>query len=173
MATKKSPQEPTSNPVESKEAEKIVENITPKSREEVLEDRVNKLEGMLRHVADKGRLEKYEEQNRGKTPMKVRVSKYGGGYIVGWRTVKDNLIKNPTTGRTVGEEQEFEVLILKEDSKVEKRVINGYPAFSDARYNDRVEVTVSNKATDWEGRATYTVSLPDGRDYQLAEQYIN
>ncbi len=141
--------------------------------EEQLSDIMGKLK-MLEHVADKGRLMNYESnQTPKKKSLKAQLSLYGEGIITGWRTVKDELIKHPTTGSVVGETQEYELLILNKDDTITKASIVGYPAFSNARYNERIEVEITGKKEDFDGKISYDVRLPDGRVIKLDPRFIN
>ena len=128
---------------------------------------------MLYEVADKGRIFNYEAGKTEKKPIEVKLSLYGGGIIVGWRTIKDTLVKHPTTGRTVGEEQEYELLILDKENNTSKAIVVGYPAFSDARYTERIEAEVAGKKEDWNGDITFDVKLPDGRVIPLGSRFVN
>lgn len=128
---------------------------------------------MLEAVADKGRVFNYENANTTKKPFKIKLSAYQGGLIIGWRTIRDQLIKNPTTGLTFGEEQEYEVKVLRSDNEVMLLNIKSYPAFTDARYNERVECEVIGKKEDYSGNITYEVQLPDGRRIELDARFLN
>lgn len=128
---------------------------------------------MLYEIADKGRVFNYENNKKEKKPTLVNLSKYADGIIVGWRTVKDELLKHPTTGLTMGEVQEYEVLVLDNEDKTKKHTISGYPAFSSARYNERVEAQVTGRKEEWDGAITLDVVLPDGRKISLDAKYVN
>jgi len=128
---------------------------------------------MLEDVADKGRVFNYQNRKSTKKPMKVALSVYEESIIIGWRTAKDILIKNPTTGLTVGEEQEIEILLLDKEDKVRKEMVQGYPRFSEIRYMERIEAEVVGKKEDWEGKFSFDLLLPDGRQIELAEQFLN
>ena len=106
---------------------------------------------MLYEVADKGRIFNYENKTTEKKPLKVKLSFFQDGIIVGWRTVKDELIKHPTTGLIVGETQEYELLILDKEDKIKKIRLQGYPAFSNARYDERIECEVISRKEDFIG----------------------
>ena len=80
---------------------------------------------------------------------------------------------HPTTGRTVGENQEYEVLVLDKEGKTNKYTVNGYPQFSEARYAERIEAEVSGKKEDFDGKMTFTLSLPDGRTIDLDSRFVN
>ncbi len=151
---------------------------------ETLLERINQLESdkakdsetikMLEDVADKGRVMNYQSKNtKDKKPIKAQLSLVGDGYLVGWRTLKDELIKHPTSGLVIGESQEFELLILKPDDSLEKVTVSGYPAFSNTRYNSRVEVELVGKEEDYDGNIKFKVKLPDGRITTLAAAFIN
>lgn len=141
---------------------------------EQLSDILNKLK-MLEEVADKGRVLNYETKNAsaGKKPMRAQLSLIGDGILVGWRTMKDELIKHPTSGLVIGETQEFELLVLKPDDTIEKVSLSGYPTFSNARYNQRIEVEIIGKEEDFDGNLKFSVKLPDGRVTKLAAAFIN
>lgn len=171
----------------TEEAKEKVENISETSNltqkttqpemvqisKETLDDIMGKLK-MLEHVADKGRLMNYENnQGPKKKPMKAHLSLYGEGIITGWRTVKDELIKHPSTGAVIGETQEYELLILGKDDSITKTSVVGYPAFSNSRYNERIEVEIIGKKEDFDGKITFDVKLPDGRVIKLDPRFIN
>ena len=128
---------------------------------------------MLYEVSDKGRVFNYESKKSAKKPFKVKLSAYKGGIIIGWRTVKDILIKNPTTGLTVGEEQQYEVVILDRDGTTRKDLISGYPAFSEARYTERIEAEVIGRREDYQGNIDFDLLLSDGRQVPLNSKFVN
>lgn len=128
---------------------------------------------MLYEVADKGRVNNYENSQPSKKPLQIKLSRYADGVIVGWRTVRDELIKHPTTGLVVGENQEYELIILDDEGKTQKKSVLGYPAFSNARYNERIEAEIIAKSEGYEGSITYDVKLDDGRIIKLGAQFVN
>ena len=128
---------------------------------------------MLYEVADKGRVFNYESQRAEKKPLRVKLSIYNGKTIIGWRTLKDELIKHPTTGLTVGEVQEYELWLLNPDGSEERTIVHGYPAFSDARYKERIECEVIGKEEDYQGNIEFDVQLPDGRKISLNSRFVN
>ena len=129
---------------------------------------------MLTEVADRGRMLNYQsKKDPAKKPMKVHLSVYDDRILIGWRTLKDRLITNPTTGLTVGEEQEYEIILLDKESSIHKEIIQGYPRFSDIRYSERVEGDVVGKREDLEGKIDYDVLLPDGREISIDSRFIN
>jgi hypothetical protein len=128
---------------------------------------------MLYDVADKGRVFSYESRISEKQPLRVKLSVYDGKLIVGWRTVKDELVKNPTTGLTVGEVQEYELLLLSKEGETHKQIIHGYVAFSSARYDSRIEAEVVSRKESWDGNMIFELLLPDGRKVDLESRYVN
>lgn len=128
---------------------------------------------MLAAVADKGRVQHYEQQRQGKRILKAKLSVIDGKYIVGWRVEKDISIFHPTTGKQIGEEQVIELNLLDKDTKIEKKTINGYKQFSDIRYNERVECDIVSKKENWDETWTYDLKLPDGRVVSLDSRFVN
>lgn len=169
---------PTTVPVEipadstSAQPVKIVETINiSKADWDKMQEQIK----MLTAVADKGRMFNYENQQQGaqKKPMKVKLSIYNNCYIIGWKTNKDELVKHPTTGLTVGEIQEYEVSLLSKDGQLSTALINGYPAFSNARYGERCECEVVGKSEDFAGNLEFDLLLPDGQKLKLSSRFIN
>ena len=137
-------------------------------------ENVQKTLEMLKSVADKGRVYNYEsQQDTGKKPKRVKLSKYEGGYIIGWETQKDELVKHPVTGATVGENQQIQVKILMPNGDTITKDFNSYVAFSNARYDSRDEMTVIRTTEDYNGNIKWTLELPDGRQLQIDPRYVN
>ena len=130
---------------------------------------------MLYDVADKGRVFNYENQQAGagKKVKKIKLSVFDGSIIVGWRTLKDELIKHPTSGMTVGEKQEYELLLFGKDSNITKVVVEGYPRFSEIRYTERIEADIIGQTETFDGVITFDVALPDGRTVKMDSKFIN
>lgn|SRR3990167_18466 len=159
----------------------IPELLNEKPKEETItitksqfDDIQSKLK-MLTEVADKGRVFNYENQQAGakKKTMKVKLSEYAGGIITGWRTIKDVLVKHPSTGATIGEEQQYELLITKPDGSTEKVTVSGYSTFSGARYDNRIDCDVIGKREEFSGAVTLDVKLPDGRVLPVGINFVN
>lgn len=131
---------------------------------------------MLEEVADKGRIFDYQSKNAPtKHPLSVKVSVYNDKYIIGWRTLKFELGRNPQTGRTTfaGETAEYEIKLLDNEGVESTEKISGYNAFSDARYDKRVECPVLSKKESANGELFYEVSLPNGKSYDFNGRFIN
>lgn len=171
MATKTEPKEvkePVEAPVETNHDE--LSELKKKLEEQ------QKTIDMLSAVADKGRLLNYQNKNANQKIQKIHLSVTGDDedkVLVGWRTLKDRLIQNPTTGLTVGEEQEYELLLLGKEGKIEKTTINGYPRFSDIRYSNRIEAQVIGRKEDLQGNVEFEVELPDGRKIDIDARFVN
>lgn len=134
---------------------------------------VEKSNKILYAVADKGRL--YNEEGKGteKKPARVKLAVYNDALITAWRTVKDKSIYHPTTGKQVGEEQEYEIVLLNKSGETSKMILNGYSAFSNARYGERVEAEIIARKEDNQGNWTFDLSLSDGRTIQLDSRFVN
>ena len=129
---------------------------------------------MLRDVADKGRVYNYESnQKSDKKPKRVKLAKYNGGYIIAWETQKDELIKHPVTGQTVGENQQIEVKILMPNGDIVAHSFNSYVSFSNARYDSRDECEVVGTSENYGGQIKWTLALPDGRNLEIDPRYVN
>lgn len=156
--------------IEKDTLEKLVSKV--ESLEKKDEENQKQLK-MLYAVADKGRVFNYESSKSTKKPTKVKLSTLDDKIIIGWRTLTDRLIKNPTTGLTVGEEQKYEVLLYDKDSNTTKVEIDSYVRFSDIRYANRIECEVLGKKEDFNGNMTFEISLPDGRTLNLDGKFLN
>jgi hypothetical protein len=128
---------------------------------------------MLYEVADKGRVFSWESrQKQDRQPQRVKLSVVDGKYLIGWRTVRDELIQDPKTGRTVGEMQQYELKLSGPDGETTKS-IDGYLNFSNLRYEKRVECQVISKSESYDGELTFEIGLPDGRELRLNSRYVN
>jgi hypothetical protein len=136
-------------------------------------DQTQKMLEMLYETADKGRIFQYESQRASKKPIRVKLSVYQGKIITGWATIKDKAVYHPTTGKQVGEEQQYSLMLLDKEGKVETLTVDGYPTFSAARYSDRIECEVVSKKEDFDGNLTFEVALPDGRTIPLSSRFVN
>lgn len=139
-----------------------------------LKAQIERLEAMLRSTADAGRLMNFEtQQSQGKKPVRVKLSQYAGGLIIGWRTIKDQLIQHPTTGKLVGEEQQYELMVQLPTGDIKKEIVNSYQAFSEARYGNRIEADVVGKREGYGGEMTFELMLLDGNKILLDSRFIN
>lgn len=131
------------------------------------------LKSLVEAVSDKGRMLAYQtRQAAGTKPINIKLSKFAGGYIVAWKNSKDTLVYHPTTGRQVGEEQEYTVKVLKSDGAIEE-IVMPLREFNEVKYADRVTVQVVGKSEDYDGKLTYKVQLPDGRIVDIGSPFVN
>lgn len=128
---------------------------------------------MLYEVADKGRVQNYESQRAEKKPFKVKLSVFDGKTMVGWQIKRDELIKDPRTGTTVGEKQEIEAKLLDAAGEISVVTFDGYVSFSNARYSERIEAEVVNRKEDYNGNSSFDVRLPSGRIITLDARFVN
>jgi len=131
---------------------------------------------MLEEVADKSRLLNYQlKQAPTKKPITVKISVFQDKYIVGWKTLKFELGRNPATGRAIwgGEQAEYEVDLVDKEGEYTKEVLTGYNAFSDARYEKRIECPVVSKKETASGEMLFEVSLPGGKSVEMQDKFIN
>ena len=137
-------------------------------------ENVQKTLEMLKSVADKGRVYNYESaNNKEKKLKKVKLSNYDGGLIIAWEVQKDELLKHPITGATVGENQAIQIKILMPNGDITSKDFSSYVSFSDARYNERAECEVVGTAEDYNGKITWTLALPDGRHITILPAFVN
>jgi len=166
-----------------KDEVKIKENKPAEIDVDALMNRITELERkdtdnqqklkMLYEVSDKGRVFNYESGRAEKKPLKVKLSMMDGKVLIGWQTLRDDLLKNPTTGITMGEVQEYELLFLSSDGQQEYIKVNGYVAFSNIRYEKRIDCEVVGKREDYEGNIDFDVQLPDGRKITISSRFVN
>jgi len=159
---------------QASQASDALGNLLAKVEELERKDKENQAKlKMLYEVADKNRVVNYESKATEKKSFKIKMSLFSDGIIVGWRTVRDELVKHPTTGTIVGENQEYELLILDNEGKIKKVNVIGYPAFSNARYNERVECEVVGRKESFEGKVAFDIRIPDGRVIEVPCQFVN
>ena len=131
---------------------------------------------MLEEVADKGRILNYQTKNSPiKKAITVKLSEYNGKYIIGWRTLKFELGRTPLTGNAIwgGETAEYEITLIDKEGNETKETISGYSAFSDAKYDKRVECVVMSKKETANGDLIFEVALPGGKTIEMESRYIN
>jgi hypothetical protein len=151
----------------------------PKETPEVIQipkEEWQKVQGqlkMLYEVADKGRVQSYEQQHLEKRVSRAKLSIYKDKYVVGWQVIEDSAIYHPTTGKQVGEKQEIEITLLDKDGMETKEVVNGYPRFTDIRYGKRVECEIVAKKETSDGNWVFDLKLPDDRVISLDQRFIN
>ena len=132
---------------------------------------------MLEEVADKGRVFNYQSRRADKQPLKVKLSIYDGKLIIGWKNIKDVLVKHPTTGKTIGEEQKIEITLHDKDGAETTHLFTNYVDFSEARYNERIDATVVGKKEEWDNKGNklefFDLEVSDGRKLPLDSRFVN
>ncbi len=129
---------------------------------------------MLYAVADKGRLFNWEsKQGGGSQGQKVKLSIVDNKVLVGWKTLRDELVHDPKTGRTTGEFQQYELLLYGNDGQHSTKIVDGYLNFSNLRYENRIDCQVLGRSESYEGKITFEVGLEDGRKVNLDGRFVN
>ena len=156
-----------SNRDKEKDSEKITIEKT------VLDDilaRLSKAEETtkdLMDVADKSRLAHLNEKRDKTGKPKFKLSTFNGKVITAWRTVKDVVEKNISSGNYY-EHQEYEIIM--EDGS--RHTVVGYNKFADIQYgNQIVAEEISREVTDLS--TTLVLSLEDGREMKIDAKYVN
>jgi len=167
----KKPEVPEESSEKDKKPVQAPENFVKVSKEDW--NSVQEQLKMLRAVADKGRIYNYENQRTEKKPFKVKLSIYKDQLIIGWRTLKDELIRDSRTGATIGETQQYEIKLLNREDKIQDILIDGYVSFSNARYAQRIDAEVVGTKESWDGEQTFDLRLPDGRVISLNSRFVN
>ena len=124
-------------------------------------------------VADKSRLFNHENSKQEEKGKNIKLSIIDGKYLVGWANLKDDEIFDPKTGRKTGEAQALKIILLDNTGLMSERIIESYGAFSNLRYDKRVECPVLSMKQDMEKNVIYDVQLPDGRIISLAHNFWN
>src|SRR3990167_1096328 len=115
--------------VEEKEEASVTMKVVPGEKDMVTVSReeFDRLQSFVYGTADKGRALAFEKkQSPDKKPFRVKLSHHAGGYIIGWKTVNDDKVFNPTTGKQVGEVYSVELAILMPDGKENKATVDSY-----------------------------------------------
>lgn len=156
---------------DKKKEEKPIETITvPKMDFEKLVSNVGDLvkdNKMLKSVADKGRLARWESQNRDFKEKVAKVSTMDGLIVTGWRMVIDEVGKNPNTGLWF--EKQIIELHFENDTKKEYN----YSEFT--RLNQKItgKVIRDNKFTDADGIHEVLTLDIEGKEIDIDVRFVN
>lgn len=122
---------------------------------------------MLLQIADKKQLGNYYQRHKGKIPTRVMLRTIDDKVILGWRTIQDEVYKDPETMRWY-EKQRIEVLY--EDGKGQEFHLSDY-----VRKYKQVEAEVRSKITDEEtgSVALKVVRRDNGKEYTIGIAYVN
>ncbi len=130
--------------------------------------RLNNLEesaSLMMQVQDRDKISKIEALRRsGKLVKSVKIRKYANKYIVGWRTLQDEVYKDES-GRLV-EKQTIE-LFYEDGSKSQMSMRQWASA------PEYVPFEVTKESKDADGNLFFTVVGPDGKTIELNAAFIN
>lgn len=123
---------------------------------------------LLKDVADKGRMEWAESKQSKPIKRTVKLTTIDDKIVVGWKTIKDVVEKNPTTG-VWNERQEYEFIFEDESTYP----VIGYNKFADLQYSNQIVCEVVSKTDDGEGNIVFKVKLPQGRILDIDHRFVN
>lgn len=133
----------------------------------------------LSKAADKGRLSEYDNKHAPKGPRTYGIGLFKGSIIVGWKTVQNECIKNPSTGK-IETTQIYDVdLFDPKTKKTETIRLNDYKSFSDLRFHQFVKAeevkSWIDKDTELEMVKLEIVEKCDcqGVVFEIAKLYVN
>ena len=116
-------------------------------------------------VQDKDKIGKIEAMRRaGKLVKSVKIRKYAGKYIIGWKTIQDEVYKDEQ-GRLV-EKQTVE-LWYDDDTKSEMSMRQW------ANAPEYVAFEVTKESKDADGNLFFSCVAPDGKTIELNANFIN
>lgn len=122
-------------------------------------------QSLVLQVQDKNKIAKIEEMRRaGKLVKSVKVRKYAGKYVVGWKTVQDEVYKDEQ-GRLI-EKQIVE--LWYDDSTKSQMALRQW-----ANAPEYVAFEVTKESKDADGNLFFTCVGPDGKTLELNASFIN
>ncbi len=155
-------------PEVKKQAEDTV--TLPKSEFDAVLKRIEGIEKkneMLEKVADRGRLARWKTENQDFKTKDVRVSSLDGKIINGWKTVKDEVGKNPNTGLW------FEKQIIEVHFTDSTKKEMDYADFQRRIIKVNGHVIRTNKFNDADGsHEIFTVDI-DGKEIDIDIRFVN
>lgn len=130
-------------------------------------DKLKKDNALLLQIADKKRLATYYERHHEKIPSIVKLRMMDDKVILGWRTLKDDVFLNATTGKIV-ENQTIQVIY--EDGKSEEfRYVDYVRRYTQTKC--KVLSTIKDEKSD---KTKLKVEREDdGKKYEIGIEYIN
>ena len=132
--------------------------IRDKKRDEEIE--------MLKGISDKGRLTKWEEQNKGALIRTAKVTFWEGNPVLGWMTVKDEV--GFREGRLMV--NQIVRLFLDVGEKEPKQIDLDYLYWAQNVSGETGEVIAKNVSRTGE---VWTIELKDGRKLDIDIRFIN
>lgn len=122
-------------------------------------------QGLLMQVQDKDKIQKIEDLRRsGKLVKSVKVRKYNGKYIIGWKTVQDEVYKDEN-GRLI-EKQTLKIFF--EDDTEQEMTMRQW-----ASAPEYVAFEVKKESKNEDGDLFFTVLGPTGKELELNAVFIN
>lgn len=120
---------------------------------------------LVMQVQDKNKIAKIEELRRaGKLVKSVKIRKYTGKYIIGWKTIQDEVYKDEQ-GRLV-EKQTVE--LWYDDNTKSQMSMRQW-----ASAPEYVAFEVTKESKDADGNLFFTCVGPDGKTLELNGAFIN
>lgn len=164
MAPVSAPSKPTTEPAVPKG-----ETVTISAEAfNALMGRISDLEKtseLVLQVQDRNKIKKIEDMRRaGKLVKSVKIRKYQDEYIVGWKTIQDEVYKD-SEGRLV--EKQVVRAYLENDTQVDMSMRQ----WADASQYIEFEVTKESKDSD--GNLFFTCVGPDGKTIEINSNFIN
>jgi len=151
------------NKQSEKEAETQVVNKDALSRILAELDQLKKDNQMLKEVADKSRLATWEAKNRQDLKGKVGLRTFRNKVILAWLTTEDMVEKNE---QGIWQEKQ-DIEVVYEDGKKE---VLPYRTF--AMQFQKIDGEVISK-TETDGKITYKVKADNGKEYEIADTFLN
>jgi len=145
----------------------------PSSELENLKEQIDKLQksneslnDLLLQVADKKQLALYYQRNKEQIPPEVKLRVIDGKVVIGWRTVKDDVYKDPVSMKWV-EKQIIEVIF--EDGHTKQLAYLDFVRM----YQHKKAKVVSTLTNSTDGKIALKVQTDDGKEYTLGVEYVN
>lgn len=153
--------------------EKKVENVTEEKASEkmvyVPKAEFDELKEMVQQIADKNRLDRFNESRKKNVRPIYKLSTIEGKIVVGWKTIKDDVSVDPISGRVIA--HQIYQFILEDKSTVE---VNGYNNFANAQYSAQIEAEGLSKKIDGDSGNTFLeLETKDGRKVEINEKFVN
>lgn len=122
-------------------------------------------QSLVLQVQDKNKIAKIEEMRRaGKLVKSVKIRKYAGKYIIGWKTVQDEVFKDEQ-GRLI-EKQTVE--LWYDDSTKSQMSMRQW-----ANAPEYISFEVTKESKDSDGNLFFTCVGPDGKTFEINASFIN
>lgn len=122
---------------------------------------------MLEKVADKSRLEHWNTENGVLGPATYRVSTVDGKIVTGWKTIKDEVYKDPLSGIVrVTQAYEFEL----EDGSTYP--VNGYNNFITLQYAAQLKGKELSRTVK-DGNLELELELSNGKVIKIDARFVN